>query len=541
MYEELELAVMGPSREIGRTALNLPIAVAFRTIEPRAIALAHRMLRLFVAVEHALIRAPVSENRSALFGNSWLRLSEYGRAVESLVTAEASSLEERRYGARALQQVFEAYASMGKAFIDHDPRDAGSLREINGYLDKFLRHWDPGADRPSEWEVDHLDAQDEVDGRELRQLRAELAEKHVRVGVKQELDTWRAAQRLALLSWALRRLRDSRDTAYVDLVNSFIGYFGDIAGTARVVDRALQADFTNSAEWSQWIASDQQDFHAHYGGIEGDLIQTFIVVPLRRVTPDGPVPPIPPLEWLGTRSGNIRQVIAGVLSQEALRAVFPTDQIEDRGERVAEAIEAMLRARNEQEDQRVIDSPLDPDAVEAFRAAVRTAWEARRLVRPALMSMGMYEAGEGDPPEGTRWGFPPDLVPKGLFTAEGPIQGAELQAIELGRALATSEIKHFAALAHASPQVVARPDESVAQTLRRAIAEAPEHGSELVVLAQLRWTLTQALEITPSPARGATLSRRGGRLVTKPAHRPSARPMALRSSSRTNFRRTRSS
>jgi hypothetical protein len=100
--------VMSPSREIGHEALNLPIAVAFRTIELRAVALAGRMLRLFAAVEDALIRAPASDKQSALFGNSWLRLSEYGRAVEHLVTEDEASKEERAYGAQALRQVFEA-------------------------------------------------------------------------------------------------------------------------------------------------------------------------------------------------------------------------------------------------------------------------------------------------------------------------------------------------------------------------------------------------------------------------------------------------
>lgn len=502
LYEELELGVMSPSREIGRAALNLPIAVAFRTIEPRAIALAHRMLRLFVAVEDGLIHAPASENRSALFGHSWLRLSEYGRAVEYLVTAEESSMEERRYGAQALQQVFEAYALLGKSFIDHDPRDSGSLREINCYLDGFIRHWDPGHDRPDEWEVQYLAGQADVDEREITRLRSELAEKQDRVSVKKELDTWRAAQRLALLSWALRRLHESRDTAYVDTVNAFIGYFGDVEGTARVLDHALEADFNNQAQWSQWIASEQPAGQANRAGIEGDLVQAFVVVALNRVIPDGPVPQIPPLEWLGSRSDDIRQAIAGVLDQECLRHALPADRLEDRGEKLAAAVEAMVRAGKEQEEHRVMSSPLDPAVVEAFRAGVTAAWESRRLVQPALTSLGMYESGEGDPPAGARWGFPPDLLPKGLFIEDGPIQGAELQATELGLRLATSEIKHYAALAHASPEVVALPDESVAQTLRRAIAEVRQHGSEVVVLVPLRWALTQALEILPAATRG---------------------------------------
>lgn len=502
LYEELELAVLSPSREIGREALNLPIAVAFRTIDLRAIALSGRMLRLFVAVEQALIRAPASETRNALLGNSWLRLSEYGRSVEHLVSDEASTAEERAYGAQALRQVFDAYALTAKAFIDHNPRDAGSFSEINRYLDSFLRHWDPEHDRPYDFEVEHLVARDDVDPRELERLRSQLAAKEARVAIKDELEMWRSAQRFALLSWSLRRLRDSGDSVYIEAWNAFVGYFGDIEGTARVVDRALEEDFQDRAQWSNWILSELPMGEAHFVGVEPEFLQTFVVVALSRVNPDGPVPQIPPLEWLANRSDNVRQIIEGVLAQDSLRPLLPAERLEERSEKVLAAIENMLRARDEQEEQRVIDSPLDPDLVEEFRAAVRTAWESRRLIGPALIRVGMYEVADAEPADGTRWGIRPELTLKGLFIPGRRVHGGEMRATDIGRELAASEIRRFSELAHASPEFVATPDESLAETLRRAIAEVRQHGEELIVFVPSRWQLTQALELTLAERRG---------------------------------------
>jgi hypothetical protein len=503
LYEELELAVLSPSREIGRDALNLPIAVAFRTIELRAIALAGRMLRLLAAIEDALIRAPASDKQGALFGNSWLRLSEYGRAVERLVTEDESSEEDRAYGVAALRQVFEAYAVMAKSLIDHSPRETDSLSEINRYLDTFLRHWDPEHERPDKLDVEYLVARGDVQPRELERLRSQLADKQARVALKDELTLWRAAHRFALLAWCLRRLRESEDTAYVEAWNAFVGYFGDVEGTARVVDHALETDSGDGSPWSSWGSTERPMMSAaRYVGIGGELLQAFVVVALNRTNPDGAVPQIPPFEWLATGSDSFRQEVEDVLAQQRLRQLLPAERLEDRAEKVIAAIEAMRRARDQQEDQRVIDAPLDRAAVEAFRDAVRTAWEASRLIGPALVRVGMYETPDGAPPDGTRFGIEPERTLKGLFTPEPRIHGADMRARDIGRELAAGEIKDFAELARDSAEVVAYPAESLAETLRRAIVEVRQDEEELIVLVPSSWRLTQSLELTLAKRRG---------------------------------------
>jgi hypothetical protein len=259
---------------------------------------------------------------------------------------------------------------------------------------------------------------------------------------------------------------------------------------------------TTAPPWSHWILSDLPP-GAHYGGLEGDFLQTFAVVALSRVNPDGPVPQISALHWLANRSDNIRQLIDGVLAHDSLRRLLPAERLEDRAEKVIAAIHAMRRARDEQEELRIIDSPLDPDAVEAFRTAVRTAWESRRLIAPALIRVGMYEMPDGAAPQdGTRFGIPPQLTLKGLFIPDGRIHGGEMRATDIGHGLAASEIRYFAELARESPEVAGDPAESLAEALRRAITEVRQHGEELIVLLPSRWRLTQSLEPTPAEQRG---------------------------------------
>jgi hypothetical protein len=502
LYEELELAVMSPSREIGREALNLPVAVAFGTIEPRAIALARRMLRLFVAIQQVLVRSPASDKRSALLGNSWLRLSEYGRSVERLVTDDESSADDRDYGAQALRQVFDAYTLMGKAFIDHNPRESGAFSELNRYLGEFLQHWDPEHDDPQNWQVELLAQRVDADPIELARLRARVEEKAARVKVKDDLETWRAAQRFSLLWWSLRRLRDSGDSGFVDAWNAFVGYFGDIEETAHVVDSAIEADFSDRGPWSDWVLSGLAMGQAHALAVDWEFLQTFIVLAINNVPPDGPAPQVDPLEWLATRTHDIRGTVDGVIANENLRPLLPEERLQDRADRVVEAIEAMLRAREQQEEQRMIDSTLDPDAVAEFREDVRRAWAARRLVGPALIDAGMYEVPGGDPPEGTRWGIVPELIVKGLFIPEPRVLGGDWRATDIGRGLAESEMRRLAERAFESTEYSGDEETSLAEDLRGAIADVRPHGEKLIVLVPSRWRLIQSLELTLAERRG---------------------------------------
>jgi hypothetical protein len=504
VYDELEQAMLGASREIRREAANLPIAVASRTVEPRAIALSGRMLRLFAAVQEALVRSPASDDRAGLFSYSCLRLSEYGRFyVEPLITDEGAPEEDRKYGVQALRQVFDAFALIGKAVIDFTPRDASALAKVNHHLSEFIGNWTPEHDQPQAWEIELLERQPGVDPELLEERRRGVAENEARAQVKADLDQWRAMQRFGLLFWALHRLGGRPDgaEAYAAVWKTLAGYFGDLSETARVVDRAIKVDFEEHGPWSWWVSQELPE-GARFGGIDLKQIQTFVLLALDRVDPDGPVPQFEPLEWLSSRSPEIRQLVEGVIANDAFESVLAGERLEDRAEKVIAAFEAMHRTREEQKDQRVIDAPLELEAVDGFRRKLRETWTTNRLVGPALSAAGMYELVDEEPEEGTKWGFGPKWVHKGMFVAPPDVHGADWLALDYGRNLAGSEPQRIVEAGLLAAEFSGGEGQSLAQRLREALAEVGRHGNQVVVLVPLNWQLTQALEVDPARRRG---------------------------------------
>jgi hypothetical protein len=405
---------------------------------------------------------------------------------------------------QALRQVFDAFALIGKSIIDFTPHDTKELAEINRHLGEFIQHWRPEHDQPQRWEVERLEQQPDVDPGLLEETRSRAAENEARAQIKVDLDEWRAMQRFGLLFWALHRLGGGGEEtdAYADVWQALAGYFGDLSETARVVDRAIKLDFEDHGPWSRWVMSKLPTGQVHMPAVDLKQIQAFIVLALNRIDPDGPAPQFGPLEWLSSRSPEIRQLVDGVIASDAFRPVLPKERLEDRAEKVIEAFEAMQRAREEQKDQRVIDSPLDPEAVDGFKRRLRETWASHRLVGPALEAARTYEIVEGEPEEGTKWGIQPHWAPKGMLVADPGVLGADWLATDIGRNLAGSEPRRLVDLALLSAEFAGAEGQSLAQRLRGALAEVRGRGDQLVVLVPLSWEVTQALEVDPARRRG---------------------------------------
>jgi hypothetical protein len=408
------------------------------------------------------------------------------------------------YGAEALRQVFDAYALIAKNAIDHDPRDTATLGSINGYLDEFLRHWDPEYNSPQQWEIDLLAQRPDIDRRQLAEMGRQAADSKERLRTKEELDTWRAVQRFGLLWWTQRRLRDTGDVAYVEAWNAFVGYFGNVTETARVVDRAVQADFENRGRWMTWVPLDPVHGGAFSGpAIDLEFLQTFVVVALNHVSPDGPPPPIEPLEWLTGRLIEAEETTYSVIANETLRPLLPEDHLEDRASHLVEGFRAMIRARDELEDQHVIDAPLDEAAVADFKQRLRDEWASHRLVVPALQHFGMYQVVESESEQSVRplrsslrW------MPKNWLISDPRVAGIDRYAAELGRELAESEVKYLAEAAAVASEFVVEDGVSIARALRAAIDAVRTHAEQLVVYAPIDWRLVNALELSLSERRG---------------------------------------
>jgi hypothetical protein len=110
--------------------------------------------------------------------------------------------------------------------------------------------------------------------------------------------------------------RTEEAEAYAAVWKALAGYFGDLSETARIADRAIQVDFEEHGPWTWWVSTELPE-GAHFGRIDLKQIQAFVLLAFDRVDPDGPVPQFEPLEWLSSRSPEIRQLVEGVIANEA--------------------------------------------------------------------------------------------------------------------------------------------------------------------------------------------------------------------------------
>ena len=502
LYEEMTQAARSGSRDIAHDALDLPIVVAERGLELKALALTRRMISLWVAARRSMLRDAEDEDVRNLLDWSWLRMSEYAYRPEMLITEEGALAEAQELGKELLLQVWDGYATLCKDILDARPRDTELLRQINEVWDEPLRHWDPEYADPQEWHV-HF-AIERGEGEDvIARLRAELADNQRHIQLKHEIVDWRALQRFGLLFWILRSVRERGDVdRWLPAWQMFAGYFGEVPRLAQILDKGIQADWEDRGRWSNWVLDTLPKREVHSLAVDGDFIQTFVVLALSLIPPDGPPPQIEPLEFSRGRLGEPRETVMGVLQIENLKPLLPADRPEERAEQLVIALERMQAAQKVNEEQALIDAPLEEDLVRAFADGVRAAWRTSRTLGAAFAAFGAVERVRGELAENSgsqvkRW------LHKGLFVSEHRIYGLDQTAQDYGRGLAAWEWNALLREANEAPTALAPDDVSPAERLRLALAELREAGYEpSLVLAPIDWRTAQALELTLAPSRG---------------------------------------
>jgi len=502
LYEEMTQAVGSGSRDIAHDALDLPIIVAQRALELRALALTKRMISLWVAARRAMLHNADDRDVRGLLEWSWLRMSEYALRPESQITEEASSRESQELGRDLLLQVWDGYAALCKSILDIRPRDTELLTEINAVWDQPLRHWNPEHRDPQPWQVDFAEGRGDP-AESIARMRAEVAENERQIDLKRDIVDWRALHRFGLLFWVLRNVRERGDNErWAPAWRTFAGYFGDVAQLAEILDKGIQADWEDRGRWSVWVmdAAPRREF----GGIAVDFefVQTFVVLALALVAPDGPPPQIEPLKFGRGRLEDPRRTVEDIIAIENLAPLLPADRLPERAELLIAALRDMQAKQKAREEQALIDADLDPALLQKFRDSLRSAWRTARSLRAAFSASNAVEAvtgnlGESCGSQVKRW------LPKGLFTQEPSVHGLEHTAEEYGRSLAGWEWKALMRAADKALVDEVTGDTSPAERLRAAIAElrGAGYGASLVVMP-IDWEIFQALDLAPARDRG---------------------------------------
>jgi hypothetical protein len=502
LYEEMTQAARSSSRDVAHDALDLPIVVAQRALDLRALALTRRMTGLWVAARRAMLRDADDEEVRNLLGWSWLRMSEYALRPEMLITAEGASTESQDLGKDALLQVWDGYATLCKDILDARPRDTELLSQINEVWDQPLRHWDPEHADPQEWHlqfaIEHAEPEAVV-----HRLKAELSANQRRIALKREIVDWRALQRFGLLFWILRNVRERGGAdRWIAAWQTFAGYLGDVPRLAQILDKGIEADWEDRGRWSNWVLDTLPKREVHGLAVDLEFIQTFVVLSLSLIPPDGPPPQIAPLRFTRGRLEDPRTTVNRIIEIENLKPLMPADRLQERAEHLITALERMLVTQKAREEQAVIDAALDEALVQTFADKLRATWRRSRTLRAAFSVVGVVEAvagelGERSGSQVKRW------LQKALFVQGSRVFGLDHIAEEYGRGLARWEWNALLREAEGAPMAVAPADASIAERLRAAVGELRDAGYEpSLVLAPIDWHTSVAMELTPAPNRG---------------------------------------
>ncbi len=502
LYEEMTKAAGSGSRDIAHDALDLPIVVAQRALDLRALALTRRMIGLWVAARRSMLRDADDDDVRSLLEWSWLRMSEYAIRPEMLITENDATAESQESGRDLLLQVWDGYATLCKDILDARPRDTELLAQINEVWDQPLRHWNPEHADPQEWHLQHVIQRGE--GADVvERLREELAANRRQIALKQEIVDWRAVQRFGLLFWILRNVRERGDAdRWTPAWQAFAGYFGDVPRLAEILDKGIEADWEDRGRWSNWVLDTLPKREVHGLAVDLEFIQTFVVLALSLISPGAPAPQIEPLKFSRGRLEDPRATVQGITEIENLKALLPADRLQERAELLITALERMQATQKANEEQAVIDAPLDADLVQTFIEKLRAAWRSSRTLRAAFAAAGAIEPvadelGESSGSQVKRW------LLKSLFVRESRVYGLDHIAEDYGRGLAQWEWNGLIREAGVAPATAVSPAESTAERLRAAVAELRDGGYEpSLVVAPMDWRTFQALELTPAPARG---------------------------------------
>lgn len=507
LYDQIRSAVRGSNREIAHDALHFPLRIGYRSMDLRASALSVRMLRLLVAGIDALIRSPMdAQTKKELLSSVVTSLESYGSYyVQPKITDDDSDAETREFGRVAMLQLYESIAEICKRILDFDSTQLDLAEMFNGLYEKFFRRWEPQHEGPWRFELEHAE-QAGVDQERLDALRAAVESREVLVALHDELDDARLMQRLGLMFWVLRRLRETGSPDWAAAWPVFANYFGDVTKLARVTDKAIEADFQDRNRWSWWILETLETGEAHAIGVDGELIDTFIVRALQLVSPDGPAPKIDPMDWTRGRLDDPAARIQAVIEKPNLGALLPTERLPERAAVLAEALVAANRTRQDREDQQTIDAPISDAKVEEFRTHLFSAFKGERWLHDVLATSGAIETVGAEPGESVGGSEINDWFPRYLFIDDSRVVGGDISARQAGVGIASHERERFVAELREAPVAAPNAEDSLADQLRALIAQFRADGYDpTIIFVPLSWSVLQSLELERYRGNGGEL------------------------------------
>ena len=288
--------------DLAAESFMLPYRIAARSLDYEAPALLLRMLALYVE-----LYPTVAELEDARLRERLVRLVvdlpvQLGRTIEHDFRRIGLQTAERERAERNLQIVFRTVMELMKAIADHDPRDTDRVAKVNSSWTEIFHGWQPEHHREEEWPG--------LSDEEMTRRQEHNAAVDIVANSKSELEELRDAYRFALAYWALHQLQRSGDTAWADVLKTFVPWLGPVSKMATQTDQVVQIDL-DTRLFLQW--------HQTTAQIGWAAPRAFLVFVLLQHGPDQIPADIGLPRFLqGTMSNEIEQMLDAVAADHQL-------------------------------------------------------------------------------------------------------------------------------------------------------------------------------------------------------------------------------
>lgn len=369
--------------------------------------------------------------------------------------------------------------------------DAGkyqTFHQLDGRFRKILQYWDPsridGLAQHILDDPDRFDADEATISRARKTVALE--------SVKEDLEAYRRAGRLSILGWILRRGSGTLPQQILEAVRELAASIGPVDET--VVAAGVAMDVSDDF-LSTWLMFEQPELEAGWIDSEGPVLLALGLVLLSL----SDVRHIPPADWMtDTRINRARQLLDELVAWDDLwsRLGESPENVRERAGRIGDLFDLARKAQREYERVELIQKNLDPIKVEEFQRAVVEGWSQHRVLPEIELLTDLEVARIPDPDwKQPRFGFNPQLDPKGLFVSPSNWVGLEGNGTNRGRQLALEEVSEIIrAIVRDSQEVLAQGEPAERVVASFAALRSDGFDPSLVVLP-INWQLARSMDL----------------------------------------------
>lgn len=484
LWLQLEQAIDRGLREHVLTITSIPWAVAREAIPLRADDLVRKLnqlARMFVSASKG-----TTDLARLVADRAWRYHVEVCEFHAARRLEEAEDPAEQEYWASVVALYYAGIADLLRDFwvrgFDED------FEALDGRYRKILQFWDPAGDHHlAEAIIEDPDRYGATQS-DVEEARRALASRELKV----RLNRRRAGYRLSVLAWMIHRAATDDEAAW----RRIRAYAEALPGPEELVASAEHA-LDHDGLLERWVSLDGPELEVRSIDVEGPALRALLVTLILRRSALKWIPPAP---WMSEhRMKRARGLVRELLALPHVRgyALDPNEPLEAAENRM---IALLQQAEDEQraiEDRELIARDLDVTKVAAFKDAVVRGWAENRLAPHLLNLVGEHiklvdaaDFGEA------RFGFVPQLEPKGMFVTPTNWDGVDSHGEHLGSELARGEASEVirAAVEHARPvRGKGTGQERLSMLLDRL--EADGHTPDMILMP-INWRLGRQLGLS---------------------------------------------